>query len=551
MNSSCAPTSKSLLLLALFALALGCNPKTPQQVPADDTSAANSGDTDSQPVALIADEEGSEVTTAVEDNQSKLPPEANVTSADEMNQVIAENWKDPQAVLVITGEQHGYIEPCGCTGLENQKGGLIRRDTFLTELRERGWELVPLDCGNQVRRIQRQAIVKFNTTAEALKEMGYEAVTFGIDDLKLPSIDLLQIAGSDGGEGESAGKFISANVTIVDEMFFPKYRVIERGGRKVGVTGILGAEFKGKLQSDDLMYVDPVEALKPVVAELKEKGCDFCVLLSQSSKNEATEIAKAVEGFHVVVFPGYGEPTLRPEEIDGSESVLIQTGAKGMYAGLLGLFDDAENPVRYQRVALSAQFSDSKRMLERFANYQEQLKTEGFDSLGAVMQEHPRKIGFVGSEACGECHTIAFEIWKNSPHVHATESVVAAKNDRGGIARHHDPECVSCHSTGWNVEYHYPFETGFVSPEQTPLLTGSGCENCHGPGKAHVDAEWGDVEVDDDTLDKLRQQMVLTLEEAKESKCRECHDIDNSPDFHPIDENFERFWEKVKHVGKD
>ncbi|MCA9181336.1 MAG: hypothetical protein KDA51_07775, partial [Planctomycetales bacterium] len=84
-----------------------------------------------------------------------LPVEANVATAAERNQTIAVDWPVPQAVLFVSGQQHGYIEPCGCTGLENQKGGLIRRDTLLKELRERGWEIIPVDVGNQVRRIGR------------------------------------------------------------------------------------------------------------------------------------------------------------------------------------------------------------------------------------------------------------------------------------------------------------------------------------------------------------------------------------------------------------
>ena len=31
------------------------------------------------------------------------------------------DWPTPRAVLVITGELDGYIEPCGCTGKENQR----------------------------------------------------------------------------------------------------------------------------------------------------------------------------------------------------------------------------------------------------------------------------------------------------------------------------------------------------------------------------------------------------------------------------------------------
>ena len=30
-------------------------------------------------------------------------------------------WEKPDVTLVVTGQQHGYIEPCGCTGLDRQE----------------------------------------------------------------------------------------------------------------------------------------------------------------------------------------------------------------------------------------------------------------------------------------------------------------------------------------------------------------------------------------------------------------------------------------------
>jgi len=53
----------------------------------------------------------------------------------ERNGEIFKDWPAPQAVLVVTGELDGYIEPCGCTGKENQKGGLSRRQNFLRHSR--------------------------------------------------------------------------------------------------------------------------------------------------------------------------------------------------------------------------------------------------------------------------------------------------------------------------------------------------------------------------------------------------------------------------------
>jgi hypothetical protein len=45
--------------------------------------------------------------------------------------------------------------------------------------------VVPVDVGNQVRRFGQQAEIKFQMTIEGLKQMGYRAIGFGPDDLRL------------------------------------------------------------------------------------------------------------------------------------------------------------------------------------------------------------------------------------------------------------------------------------------------------------------------------------------------------------------------------
>lgn len=476
-----------------------------------------------------------------------VPAGANVASDAERNQTLAADWPEPQAVLFVSGQQHGYIEPCGCTGLENQKGGLIRRDTLLTELRDRGWELIPVDVGNQVRRIGRQPEMKFQTTVESFRTMGYRAAALGIDDLKLSSIELIQMAGSDG---LTESPFLSANVSVIDESFFPSHRIVESGGRKIGITAVLGNEHKDEIQSSDIEFFDPLERLKLAAEKLDQEQCDFKVLLAHASIEESAELARQVPGFDLVVTAGgFGEPTLAPQAIEGSKSVMVQVGTKGMYGGIVGIFDDPQQPIRYQRIAISSQFKDSRRMLEEFAQYQQRLADAGFDGLGISFTAHPSGRTYVGSEACGDCHTTAYEIWEGTPHSHATTSIVEPDNERGGIPRHHDPECISCHVTGWNPQKYYPYTTGFVSPEDTPLMMGSGCENCHGPGSEHVAAELGDIDVTNERLKELQQQMILPLDKARDT-CLECHDLDNSPDFHR-EGAFDEYWEQIKHYGKD
>ncbi len=68
---------------------------------------------------------------------------------------------------------------------------------------------------------------------------------------------------------------------------------------------------------------------------------------------------------------------------------MVQVGVKGMYAGIVGLFDNEKEPLRYQRLALSSQFEDSPRMTELFGKYQDQLKAEGLERLGLRPVSHP------------------------------------------------------------------------------------------------------------------------------------------------------------------
>jgi Cytochrome c554 and c-prime len=540
---------------------------TPTLAEPETTQAGSVGLTSSAPDAKSPEEKPAEEQSAspsvpAPDGPQKAVGIGNLASEEELNQKIAEDWKDPQVVFVLTGQQHGYLEPCGCTGLDRQKGGIIRRDTLIAQLRERGWEVLPLDVGNQVRKsFGLQPQIQFETTIKAFEQMKYKAVTFGVDDLKLSGLKLIETAGTE--DAKKPREMISANAVVLDRSFWPQYKIIEVGKRKIGITGYLGDEFADEFKLNSELMIEKAEAaLKLVVAKLKEQGCDYLVLLAHASQEDSERMAAAVPGFNLVVTAGgHGEPRNVLDPIPGSTALISQVGTKGMYACLVGVFDDSANPVRYQRVALSAQFKDSQPMFDIFKEYQMKLQSivsrEGFDGLGLAAQPHPSGRQFVGSDECSGCHSKAFEIWKNSPHFHATDSIVTPPNDRGAIPRHFDPECVVCHVTGWNVKSVSPYETGYASLAATPNMLGSGCENCHGPGSEHVKVENGDIEADDVLRNKIREQMRLTMADAKD-KCVECHDLDNSPDFHAGPGQFMDYWERarpgfgpVKHLGKD
>ncbi len=473
-----------------------------------------------------------------------------VATDEEKNQKIAVDWKDPLFVFFVTGSQTGYIEPCGCTGLENQKGGLSRRDTFLTSIRQRGWSVLPIDGGGQVFRVSkdssdprrgRQADIKFRWSASAFSLLEYQAVAFGEDDLLLSVGDGLLHSLID-----KKGMFVCANVDIFND-YDVKYKTLTVKNKKIGITAVLGDENARNVNNEEIKISEAIPSLKAVSAQMKAEKCDYMVLISHASLEESRIIAKAVPDFSLIVTSGgFGEPTFQPEKI-GASSLMVQVGTKGMYAGLFGVFDNPKEPWRYQRVALSSQFEDSPRITELFGKYQDELKMVTVEGLGKRPMSHPSTREFIGSEKCGECHTTAFEIWKKTSHAHATDSIV--QPPQRSMARHFDPECLACHVTGWNPQNFAPYRTGYESLETTPHMVANGCENCHGPGAKHAGAELGDFEADDELIKKLRNEMKLPLDRASD-KCAVCHDFDNSPDFHKPNA-FEAYWDQVKHYGKE
>jgi hypothetical protein len=461
----------------------------------------------------------------------------------ERNGAIFKDWPAPQAVLVVTGELDGYIEPCGCTGKENQKGGLSRRQNFLRAVEGAGWPLAAVDVGNQVKRFGRQTEAKFQSIVDGLRAMKYSAVGFGPGDLRLPAEELVAAVAA---VGDQPTPYVSANVGLLglDAGITPKVRVVEAGGLKIGVTTVIGDDEAARIKNADIEFAPAAEGLAKAAAELAKAGCDHQVLLSWSTPEATKALAAKFPQFDVVVTAGGAdEPPLELPQLPGGAR-LVELGHKGMFAVAIGFFPD--KAVRTQRVPLDARWGESKDMIDLLGTYQKKLETLGLEGLGLVPIRHPTGRRFAGSDACADCHQHAYDIWKDTPHATALTTLEEQKPRRDG-----DPECLSCHVTGWAPQRFEPFEGGFTGMKTTPQLAHQGCENCHGPAAAHTAVERGDVRASEAERDRLRQELVLTLAtpEGKQkavNNCLECHDLDNSPQF-----EFDEYWPQVEHNDPD
>jgi hypothetical protein len=120
---------------------------------------------------------------------------------------------------------------------------------------------------------------------------------------------------------------------------------------------------------------------------------------------------------------------------------------------------------------------------------------------------------FVGAAACAKCHQDATEFWTETKHSRAYDTLVH-------VNKQFSLDCIQCHVTGWQQ----PGGVCRIDRTQVggPGVKGRGvgrrdvqCEDCHGPGSAHVrDAEGGFIR-----------------REVPASFCIRCHEAANSPHF--------------------
>lgn len=472
------------------------------------------------------------------------------------------DWKVPAAALLLTGEQHGYFEPCGCS--LHQLGGMARRGDLVRILtQDRKWPLVGLDVGGLLKRNRRQDQIKFELLMNAFKHLKYAGVALGVEELRLGADFLLQQQVPDPEEAKNAVGLLGANIQLYDPPFpgWPlAFRVVRVGDVTVGVTAVLGASLRDQVAPAGAManikILDPAEVLPDVLAKLAAEKPDFLVLLSHGSEEEARELAVKFPQFQIVLTTGGPEePDAKPVVV--GKTWILQAGHKGKRVGVLGYYpDNADQPFRYELVALDdSRFKDDPFMRTAMQNFQQQIQDEGLATSEELLLKHPSGNTFTGAAKCGECHKQAYKHWKETKHAEGLESLKVGHpgQEKDWIVRTHDPECLSCHVTGWEPQQMLRYESGFFNEERSPHLAGQQCENCHGPGSTHVKLEEALVAKDPglnrDDLMASRASVRRTVEEARRQLCIQCHDADNSPRFKP--DAFDEFWSEIKHPWKD
>lgn len=242
--------------------------------------------------------------------------------------------------LLQTSDVHSRIEPINQEGDRNyDKGGFVRRATFLKEFRKETPDVLLFDCGDISQGTPYYNLFQGEVEIRMMNEMGYDAMAIGNHEFDFGLDNMARLFKM--AEFPIVCANYDVDATVLKGLVQP-YVILNKDGLKIGVFG-LGTEIEGLIQAnkcEGVIYKDPILIANEVAATLKKEGCDVVVCLSHMGiQMDERLVAKtrnidAILGGHSHTFMQGPKMYLN---LDGKNVPVMHTGKSGIYVGQLDL----------------------------------------------------------------------------------------------------------------------------------------------------------------------------------------------------------------------
>ncbi|KAF2903611.1 hypothetical protein ILUMI_02575 [Ignelater luminosus] len=285
---------------------------------------------------------------------------------------------------------------------QNCIGGFSRVYTAIQQLKNENPDAIVLNAGDNFQGTLWYNIYKWNVTQYFLNKLPTDAYTFGNhefdDKIKgvVPFLDALKaptVAANidDSQEPDIQGKY-------------KKSVVIQRGGKKIGVIGVLLSTTDEITSSEKLKFLDEAESVNKEAERLvAEEKVDTIIVLSHCGYDLDQEIARKaspkiglIVGAHSHTFlytgsdlPGIDKPAGPYPTIinhsDGRRILVVQASAYAKYLGNISVSYDGDGNVESWRGApiyLNKSVPQDKKINEEIAVWKEGVDDFGKEVLG-------------------------------------------------------------------------------------------------------------------------------------------------------------------------
>lgn len=416
---------------------------------------------------------------------------------------VASNGQRAQAKepvsFFISCDTQGWIVPCGCSA--GQSGGLLRRATLVKRLTDGSVKnSFVMDVGGAGAGTSNYHQMKFSAIIDGELSMGLDVHNIGAAEAALGPQKLVT-------RHKSRVPFISTNVKTPDGLdFVPNHSQLVVADQTFLVVGVMDPKFS----NEKVSVIDPYEA---VLDAIETEQHDGVIVLAYMDRAGLMQLAKQLPEVDVIIGGPTGQ-TIAPTR-QGATLVLSATN-KGKFIAQVDYRPDQSPRWSGSIIEVDDTYENDPIQIDNLATFHQRLAESDFDAMTTGLKrlsqfQFVADLKFAGNSTCVACHGQDCQQYASSKHAHAWQTLV----DKGS---HVDPYCQQCHTTGYGAP------SGFRSIAQSPALVNVGCESCHGPSWAHVNAP-----------------KTLTPFNAKD-QCARCHDHENSPNF-----QYAAYWSKIVH----
>lgn len=208
-----------------------------------------------------------------------------------------------EITIIYTGQTHAVLYPCNCP--IEPDGGLSRRAALIKELRKNNPLTLLLDSGNffagglkdehtQNTEMDMQRTI-YNL--KAMEIMKYDAAAIGGDEFNF-GIDFLK-----ENITKTNLKFLSCNISDANSDLKSKgvlpFITKEIAGVKIGIIALTALSARQKAPTFN--FIEPKEALKTAMGEIKNTNPDIIILLSNLSEAENSNLVKEISGIDILI----------------------------------------------------------------------------------------------------------------------------------------------------------------------------------------------------------------------------------------------------------
>jgi len=449
---------------------------------------------------------------------------------------------DNSLFIVYSYDTNGKMETCGCS--TRQLGGLSRRGTIIRDYETNyNRQMLMLDGGKILADATDFSKFKVTIIIKMMNQMNYSALNLGVyelvfdlaelskwaDQAKFPLVSsnvltssgktnlvrpeaLKNLGSLDATNEVEAGEFFrevkgDVHPGELDWLASPVI-FVQLGNFRLGILGATKPEWADSLADGDLVALPIRDSFKQLVTKYADKA-DLWIAMIEADGTTIKSLMVALPEIQIWLSgnPRKGESIVGSMETTAGQhwQNIFQ---EGKYIGATSVnLQDGNYFITQNEIAVEDTIAERKDLLAIMVNeYRPELEKLFH------LQTQPIGREFVYSVKCQRCHTEAFEIYRNSAHSRALETL----QEKG---QNWNPECVSCH-----------IEFDELNDNQLSLQ----CSACHY-------RSW-DNHIEDATANAANVKPLN--EELGFDHCVKCHTPENSTEFAV---KYKEYFAKIKH----